>query len=98
MDDSGVEHVAPALDVAFPVMHAYNLQLTDTIAVQLGEVDGAKQESRDLLRPSVRLLCSIGRCGWGASRSILLAARSVWHCCCEWIGRSLVASSIADRC
>ncbi|CUT99115.1 zinc finger C2H2 type [Echinococcus multilocularis] len=61
MDDSGVEHVAPALDVAFPVMHAYNLQLTDTIAVQLGEVDGAKQESRDLLRPSVRLLCSIGR-------------------------------------
>ncbi|EUB61782.1 hypothetical protein EGR_03328 [Echinococcus granulosus] len=61
MDDSGVEHAAPALDVAFPVMHAYNLQLTDTIAVQLGEVDGGRQECRDLLRPSVRLLCSIGR-------------------------------------
>ncbi|KAL5106167.1 hypothetical protein TcWFU_004042 [Taenia crassiceps] len=62
IDDSGVERAVPALDVAFPVMHTYNLQLTHTIPMQRGEVEsGTREESRDLLRPSVRLLCSIGR-------------------------------------
>ncbi|VDK27300.1 unnamed protein product [Taenia asiatica] len=66
IDDSGVEHAVPALDVAFPIMHAYNLQLTDTIPMQRGKVEGGRGESCDLLRPSVQLLCSIGR--WSVRR------------------------------
>uniref|UniRef100_A0A0R3WUW2 C2H2-type domain-containing protein n=1 Tax=Hydatigena taeniaeformis TaxID=6205 RepID=A0A0R3WUW2_HYDTA len=61
IDGTSVERAVPALNVAFPVMHTYNLQLTDTIPVQLGEVESGGEECRDLLRPSVRLLCSIGR-------------------------------------
>lgn len=76
IDDSGVEHADPALNVAFPVMHTYNLQLTDTIPMQRGEAEVGREESRDLLRPSVRLLCSIGR--WSVAR----CAASV-RCACE---------------
>ncbi|VDK25364.1 unnamed protein product [Taenia asiatica] len=46
IDDSGVEHAVPALDVAFPIMHTYNLQLTDTIPMQRGEVEGGREGSR----------------------------------------------------
>ncbi|VDK27400.1 unnamed protein product [Taenia asiatica] len=54
MGDGNVEHAVPALDVVFPVRHAYSQQLTDTIPVQRGEVAEKPGQARVSCR--IRLL------------------------------------------
>ena len=49
----------PYLDVGFPVAHGYNLQVDDLIPVKLSNASHVAS-SKDLLRPSTRILCRAG--------------------------------------
>ncbi|KAM7536473.1 hypothetical protein Aperf_G00000083547 [Anoplocephala perfoliata] len=57
---SDVEAEAPAVDLELPISHGYYLQLDDLIPVKLSNSTYVAS-SNDLLRPTTRLLCRIGR-------------------------------------
>ena len=50
----------PMYDVSFPVMHSYNLQLSNVIASNLCKNVETRSENGHHLRPSTRLLAKIG--------------------------------------
>nr|CDS28132.1 hypothetical protein HmN_000793100 [Hymenolepis microstoma] len=50
----------PYLDVEFPIAHGYNLQVDDIIPEKVSNASHIAS-SKDLLRPSTRLLCRAGR-------------------------------------
>lgn len=50
----------PMLEVSFPIMHSYNLELSKVIPSSLCKLEDVQSENGHLLRPCTRLLGKVG--------------------------------------